>query len=88
MRTIHTIMTTPISADPHNVPNEYLENIARKKKLSAIAFLSLFDWFRSDFCLECFLFSILVFGILLILSGYFLISFENERFSISFIVFG
>lgn len=68
MQTIHTIMTTSISADPHNIPNEYLETIARKKKLSAIAFL--------------------VFGILLILSGYFLISFENERFSISFIIFG
>ncbi|UJR13456.1 hypothetical protein I4U23_000470 [Adineta vaga] len=68
MDAIHIIMATSTSANPHNTPNERIENIVRKRKISAITFL--------------------IFGILLIIAGSLLASFESQRFSVSFIVFG
>ncbi|CAF0897407.1 unnamed protein product [Didymodactylos carnosus] len=53
---------------PHFQPNLPIENLARKRKLSAVTFL--------------------VFGILLLSSGALLASFQKQRFSVSFIVFG
>ncbi|CAF1014390.1 unnamed protein product [Rotaria sordida] len=68
MNAIHVIMATSTSANPHNAPNERIENIARKRKMSSITFF--------------------IFGILLIISGSLLASFESQRFSVSFIIFG
>ncbi|CAF0778065.1 unnamed protein product [Adineta steineri] len=68
MDAIHIIMATSTSANPHNSPNIRIENLAKKRKLSAVTFL--------------------VFGILLIVAGSLLASFEKQRFSVSFIVFG
>jgi hypothetical protein len=39
MNAIHIIMATSTSANPHNAPNERIENIIRKRKMSAITFL-------------------------------------------------
>jgi hypothetical protein len=39
MDAIHIIMSTSTSANPHNAPNERIENLVRKRKLSAITFL-------------------------------------------------
>jgi hypothetical protein len=44
MNAIHIIMATSASANPHNSPNERIESIIRKRKLSAITFLGLFDF--------------------------------------------
>jgi hypothetical protein len=43
MDAIHIIMSTSNSANPHNFPNERIENIVRKRKISAITFLGLFS---------------------------------------------
>ncbi|CAF1291152.1 unnamed protein product [Adineta steineri] len=68
MNAIHIIMATSTSANPHNIPNERIESVIRKRKISAITFL--------------------VFGILLIVAGSLLTSFESQRISVSFIIFG
>lgn len=68
MNAIHIIMATSTSANPHNSPNEHIESIARRRKISGVTFL--------------------VFGLLLITAGLLLASFESQRFSVSFIVFG
>jgi hypothetical protein len=44
MNAIHIIMATSVSANPHNSPNQHIESIIRKRKLSAITFLGLFDF--------------------------------------------
>jgi len=85
MNAIHIIMATSASANPHNSPNQRIESIIRKRKLSAITFLGLFEF--NFFVVRVFYF-ILVFGILLITAGSLLFSFESQRFSVSFIVFG
>jgi predicted nucleotidyltransferase len=83
MQAIHVIMATSTSANPHNTPNEHIENIVRKRKLSSITFLGLFLSL-----IYIYLFYISVFGVLLIISGSMLASFENQRYSVSFIIFG
>ncbi|CAF1256611.1 unnamed protein product [Rotaria sp. Silwood1] len=40
MNAIHIIMATSTSANPHNSPNERIENIARKRKISSITFFA------------------------------------------------
>lgn len=84
MNAIHIIMATTTSANPHNAPNDRIESLARKRKISAVTFLSLL-WIDR---LHDRLFHFLVFGILLILAGSLLASFEKQRFSVSFIIFG
>jgi hypothetical protein len=37
---IHIIMATSTSANPHTAPNVRIEGLARKRKISAITFLS------------------------------------------------
>lgn len=49
MNAIHIIMATSSSANPHNAPNEQIENIVRKRKMSAVTFLGeLFDRFPGE----------------------------------------
>ncbi len=84
MDAIHIIMATSTSANPHNAPNTRIESLARKRKISAVTFLGLFV----RYWLCKIQFHIVVFGILLIVAGSLLASFEKQRFSVSFIVFG
>lgn len=43
MNAIHIIMATSTSANPHSIPNERIENIVRKRKMSAITFFGSFN---------------------------------------------
>ncbi len=54
MNAIHIIMATSSSANPHNAPNTRIESLARKRKISAVTFLSLFqsDWIILNSCLH------------------------------------
>ena len=86
MNAIHMIMATSNSANPHDVPNERIETMARKRKISAFTFFGslnreVLDYLHYEL-------DTLVFGILLIIAGALLASFESQRFSVSFVVFG
>lgn len=87
MNAIHIIMATSNSANPHTAPNARIESLARKRKLSAITFLGLSIGEKKSITKKGFR-TRLVFGILLIVAGSLLASFERQRFSVSFIVFG
>ena len=86
MNAIHIIMATSTSANPHDVPNERIETMARKRKISAFTFFGSLDRSVLEYLSDEL--GILVFGILLIVAGALLASFESQRFSVSFIVFG
>lgn len=91
MNAIHIIMATSNSPFPHLRPNARIQSLATRRRISAITFLSkliidkniFFYIIQNDLQSLC-----LVFGILLVIAGSLMASFQQQRFSVSVVVFG